>query len=573
MNDLSADTGGAVMSFAVIADTHLEADPAAIANVRCARVLAAIRARAPAFVLHLGDVVHPLPDAPSHAKAAERAAALFGAIACPVKYLPGNHDIGDKPLSGQPAKRVRADYLARWNERYGADSFVHDVGPLRIVGIDAPLLSDDPAVIDGLRRFLADSLDGREDRRLVLATHYPLFLHDEEEPSHYDNIVPSCRQVLVDYCRDNAVECVFSGHIHNYLFARRGPTRFHGAPACSFVRRDYSELYRSADVVEFGREDPWKVGFLWVTCSREGMAVDMIAINDIAAFEEGRLPLGLDRRTVNLGVNLRHDWAETIDLPINPPTGTFARRTLRDDYTMRMLLELNVGTVRIPLGDLLSAERRRRASDLRELGVRVHAFTDLGADSRRVLQAVDPGAVDVLELVVPQTSAAPDEVACFLAGTAPPRAIAVGFLEDYEAGSPAYQHAIDYGVLPDPARLAAVRQALPASARHGLVASFAIDALDEERIAAARAVSGEISLHILMERQSAGTARALGDEVYPIVVERALARAAAHPDVRFVFDTFCEFDRGYHARTGFVDRQLNPTAAGMVLRLRRPTTP
>lgn len=566
----SADSrGAATLSFAVIADTHLEADQSAVSNVRCAKVAEAIASRAPAFVLHLGDVVHPLPAAANHQKATDEAKTLLAAFDCPVKYLPGNHDIGDKPLFGQPANRVREADLARWRAHYGDDRFVFDIGPLRIVGIDAPLLSPEPAIVDELRRFLAHSLEGREGRRLVLATHYPPFLYEEEEPSHYDNIVPACREILMRYCHDNAVECVFSGHIHNYLYARRGVTRFHGAPATGFVRRDYSELYRTAELAEFGREDPWKIGFLWVTVRQDGLSVDMVSLNDLAAFEAGRFPALFDRSTVNLGVNLRHDWAETIDLPLNPPTGTFSRRTLRDDYTMRMLLELNIGWVRFPLADLLDAERRRRAGDLRDLGIHVHAFTDIEPTSRRTLEALD--LADVLELIVPQSPAAPEAVASFLKGVSPPAEIALGFLEDYEAAAPAYQHAISYGVLPDAASLAAVCAALPAGARPGLVVAFAADGLDEARIATASA-AGDGRLCLLLERRSASTAAALCDAVYPFVVERALALAAAHPEVTFVLDTFCAFDRSYHARDGLVDRKLNPTAAGSVLRMRPAET-
>ncbi len=565
-----ADRDGEAIAFAVVADTHLEADPGAVANVRCARIMEAIRRRKPAFVLHLGDVVHPLPDAPSHPAAAALAEAEFAAFACPVKYLPGNHDIGDKPLSGQPAKRVKAAFLAAWRERYGTDAFVHDVGALRIVAIDAPLLADEPAAEDALRRFLAASLEGRGDRRLVLATHYPVFLADEAEASSYDNVVPGCRRILLDYCRDNAVACVFSGHIHNYLYARRGPTTFHGAPSTAFLRRDYSELYRTADLAEHGREDPWKLGFLWVEATAEGIAVDMVSLNDLAAFEAGRLPLALDRRAVNIGANLRHDWAETIDLPFNPPTGTFARRTLRDDATMRMIRELGLGVVRVPAADLLAPERRRRAADLSHLGIRVHAFTDLDAHSRRTLAEVDPAALDTLELIVPQAPGAPAAVAAFLDGLAPPAEIAIGYLEDYEAAPPAYQHAIGYGVLPPAAEFAAMRAALPAGVAAGLVAAFDIGALDEARIAAAKAVAAGARLHLLLERRSASTTAALGDEIFPILVERALGRAAAHPAVSFILDTFSTFDRSYHVRAGLVDRALNPTAAGAILRSRRP---
>lgn len=563
------DPDGTAISFAVIADTHLEADPGAVANVRAARMVEAIGRREPAFVLHLGDVVHPLPDAASHAGAAALAHATFAAFDCPVLYLPGNHDIGDKPLSGQPAKRVRPDFLASWRERYGPDAFLHDVGPLRIVAINAPLLSDDSAAIARLETFLAQSLAGLDGRRLVLATHYPLFLHDEAEASSYDNVVPGCRAVLVDFCRDNAVECVFSGHIHNYLYARRGPTRFHGAPSSAFLRRDYSELYRTAALSEWGREDPFKVGFLWVTVRPDGLAVDMVAIRDLTAFEEGRLPLRPDRRSVNLGVTLRHDWAEVIDLPLNPPTGTFSRRRLRDDYTMRMILELGVGEVRVPAADLIAAERRRRAGDLRDLGIAVHAFTDLETDSRRTLDEIDLREVDTLEIIVPQTADAPALVADFVAGLALPPRVAIGYLEDYEAAPPAYQHAIGYGVLPAAEDFAAMREALPANVAPCLVAAFPVAALEGARIASARAAAGDARVHLLLERQSASTTRAEGDEVYPIHVQRVLACAAAHPAVSFILDTLCGFDRGYHVRTGLVDRTLNPTAAGDVLRLRR----
>ena len=561
----------APFSFAIIADTHLEADPGAVANVRCARLVEAIRRRAPAFVLHLGDVVHPLPGAASHAGAAALAETAF-AFGCPVLTLPGNHDIGDKPLSGQPAKRVRASFLATWRERYGPDAFVHDVGPLRIVAINAPLLADDDETVAGLEAFLAQSLEGREGRRLVLATHYPLFLHEEAEPSSYDNIVPTCREVLLDYCRINAVEAVFSGHIHNYFRARRGPTHFHGAPSSAFLRRDWSELYRTAALAEHGREDPFKLGFLWVTVTAAGMAVDMVALTDLAAFEADRLPLRVNRSAANLGANLRHDWAEVIELPINPPTGTFSRRRLRDDYTMRMILELGLGVVRVPAADLLAPERRRRAADLRDLGVRVHAFTDLEPHSRQLLAEVNGSGIDTLELIVPQTPDAPALVARFLAGLDLPAEVAVGYLEDYEASPPAYQHAIGYGVLPSPADFAMMREALPEGVAPALVAAFPVAALDGARVVAAAGVAGDAALHLLLERQSADTTAATGDATYPILVERALRLAEAHPRVSFILDTFCEFDRGYHVRTGLVDRTLNPTPAGDVLRLRRPET-
>ena len=66
--------------FAVVADSHLEPEMDGLAlprsNARNRFIVAQLRAMAPAFVVHLGDIVHPVPRAPAHDATLQLAQAL-----------------------------------------------------------------------------------------------------------------------------------------------------------------------------------------------------------------------------------------------------------------------------------------------------------------------------------------------------------------------------------------------------------------------------------------------------------------------------------------------------------------
>jgi hypothetical protein len=226
--------------------------------------------------------------------------------------------------------------------------------------------------------------------------------------------------------------------------------------------------------------------------------------------------------------------------------------------------------VRFPLADLDAPGRRARAGELRDLGVTLQAFTEMTPADRARLQAGAGAAVDVLELIVPQRPGAGAEASGFLQGLPPLPVLAAGFLQDYEAAPPAYQHQIGYGLLPPRVAWDEFCAALPA--RPALVVAFPLDEIGPEVLAAADDTMGDTGagLVVLAERRSEGTLRATGDEVQALMLERLLAAAQARPGTCFVLDTLVGLDRGYHARDGLADRFLNPTAAGNLLRHRRP---
>ncbi len=92
-------TGQRLFTFAVIADTHVtEAEAMAISGfdidtiklgaARSRYVVEQLNSLKPDFVVHLGDIVHPVPVSQAYEDSADRFHHLFEALACPL-YLVG----------------------------------------------------------------------------------------------------------------------------------------------------------------------------------------------------------------------------------------------------------------------------------------------------------------------------------------------------------------------------------------------------------------------------------------------------------------------------------------------------
>ena len=116
---------------AVIADSQIGPEAPGTAspreNRRAAHVFRQPVKQNPDFVLHLGDVVHPLPALDDYAAAAEAANRQHGMLACPLHVTPGNHDIGDKTSPWMPAKAVQQDWIETHRQRFGPvfQAFTH----------------------------------------------------------------------------------------------------------------------------------------------------------------------------------------------------------------------------------------------------------------------------------------------------------------------------------------------------------------------------------------------------------------------------------------------------------------
>ncbi|MCH2327672.1 MAG: metallophosphoesterase, partial [Rhodospirillales bacterium] len=127
---MTGNLGKRLFNFAVITDTHLNQgetecnspyETNKLANGRMRHVVRDLNRRQLEFVIHLGDLLHPVPAIPH---LYERAAQCFKDQVADLRHslyvVPGNHDVGDKPIDWGPAGVVQDAFLDLWKEHFGA---------------------------------------------------------------------------------------------------------------------------------------------------------------------------------------------------------------------------------------------------------------------------------------------------------------------------------------------------------------------------------------------------------------------------------------------------------------------
>ena len=176
--------------FVVIADTHLNAtdgstsSPFAVnarANERARAVFEHVNRWQPAFVVHIGDIVHPVPELPSFVPACDRFKALARAIEAPLYVMPGNHDVGDKPVEWMRAGMVTQSNVERYRAIFGPDFYSFDAHGAHFVVIDAQVVNSGLPAEAEQRAWLEQDLASHPGQRLFVFTHYPPYVSERDE--------------------------------------------------------------------------------------------------------------------------------------------------------------------------------------------------------------------------------------------------------------------------------------------------------------------------------------------------------------------------------------------------------
>jgi Icc protein len=207
-----------VFRIAQISDTHLsEEKPFFIENFR--RIGAALRADRPDLVLNSGDI--SLDGAAGEADLAA-ARALHDALDLPIRYLPGNHDLGDSqdaPAHGEGA--IDAVSRDRYLRHFDADFWSFDVPGWRVLGINAQLLGSDLDAAEEQETVIAEAAATLDDRALALFLHKPLFDRDRDETAVTGRFVnPVPRRRLLALLAETPPALVACGHVHQYRETR-----------------------------------------------------------------------------------------------------------------------------------------------------------------------------------------------------------------------------------------------------------------------------------------------------------------------------------------------------------------
>ncbi|MEM9061004.1 MAG: metallophosphoesterase [Pseudomonadota bacterium] len=564
-------------TFAIVTDTHVRAPEGDLsspypvndrANGRAQYAAARIAAERPEFTIHLGDAVHPLPHMPAYKSAAAEAKRLLAPIPN-LHVVPGNHDIGDKPSPGMPAKSLNSASRQLFCDAFGLDwqTFTHRGA--RFVLINSSLVNSGLAEETEQRAWLQEVLQATAGERVFLFSHYPPFICDPHEVDHYDNYAEPGRAWLLDLASDNGVEAIFSGHVHHFFYNRYRGVKLFCLPPTSFIRQDYAELFPVAPAPEFGRDDCGKYGFALIDVGDNGFRLRWRNTEG-----RGETADAFEREPPTLPIipHLRHAWFEPKSLPYNGPMEEFSRKRARNDYPLLRLLQLGMKTVRTPLSDLCDPVGRRRISDFIALGLKF-VFFSIGVPDASALAELHQieQAVVGLEVLTVRTdlSDVDADLRDLIESLSMPVWLGkVTTSADVPRENGVFAHAVSSGFLPS--QIDDVLAILGSMNPAGVVFQIPWGQSPSEHIPRLSARLGEQGLDLVVNLRLAHSNPAIGNfdqKAIQETIRAAIEASRAASNVVLQCDTFESVDRGYSPRSGFVDRLGNLVRMDKSLRL------
>ncbi len=567
-----------LFSFVILADTHITYENGSTVDQLTSRTVSAkfdalldkVDELAPDFIIHLGDVSHPSPLSDDYGEAARTFFEQTARIGVPWHLAPGNHDVGEKLHKAlpnlDPEISITERNIAQFQEHYGAQfhSFEHKGCAFFVV--NAMLFNSGLPSEQAQWIWLEAELAKNAGKRLFLCSHYPLFLCDENEPEHYDNIGQPARTRLTNLMRSHKVEACYSGHVHNFFYNRIDDTHLVTLPSTSIMRHDYLELFRSPpENREMGRYHPAKSGFLWVDVYPDSHVPHVIRQNAPDTRHthswrpKGPMPV----------MDLRMPWCDRQEVASPWGAEIFERKRVRNDYPLSALWEMGIRDLRIPVSDLEDVDTSKRVRDLVALGHRctVVMFGLPKAERRAVLEA-NCDIVDSLEVVALQNVM--EEMADALSELRKTFGKPI-FLNPVHAEVQGYTSA--HGIRLDcPLDIEWLdRVSYLCQTVDGFVVGVGQDVDPIEGFDLAQNIfeprNKSFALHIQnvgMYRTTVPTSTVARNRELNRVAE-AVILARLHPEMSVILDNFVELDRGYFHCFGLVDRTYNPQAGSYLM--------
>lgn len=587
--------GCRLFSFGVMADSHLNPDEDIcnapfevnrLANGRMRQVVRELNQQNLAFVIHLGDLIHPVPAVPDlYADAARRFHEQVADLTHPLYLVPGNHDVGDKPLDWSPACEVSDAHIDLWLQTFGKHYYAFDHGNCHFVTVNAQIINTGLSCEAEQKQWLEQDLSENTGKRIFISIHYPPYLYKRDEQEHYDNINEPGRSWLLKLMESSGAEVLFGGHVHNFWYLRHQNTDCYLLPSTAFVRQDYSEMLKATPPPEFeaGRNDAPKLGYFIVHIYENGHVCHFVRTYGRTADPES-VPLKAAKKVsplsprenaiAPLGFDLRESWAESVGIPPSGGLDEFDRKAVRNDYPLLALWEMGVRKLRIPIQDLKDPDTCQR---MRELAHHGHEFTLFSygipgemdfsriMDNRDILVSWEIGfAWPDLETLTP-----------FIRDAAQKTGIPLYLSKlwshaDAQTSDEPYYHVINHGFLPTEADAIAKIHQHPDLAKILKGVVFRVSHKDSvwDVIHQAASICGGMGLKASMHLRMTGNnpAEATCNDLWTANrLAEALAAARCHDNISVFSDTLVDIDRGYFVRNGVIDQLCNPRLGAWVV--------
>ena len=223
------------LRIAHISDTHLSREKPWFAPNLDA-IVARLSARPPDLIINTGDIALDGVERTDDLAFGRERHAAFDA---PILTVPGNHDLGDNPWTGEGDHSITDARLACYRDAFGDDFWLADAGSWALLGLDAQVFGSGLAAEREQWAFL-ESVPARvAGRFLAVFLHKPLFdAHVDEDVVTHRYVLREHRHRLLGILRATDVRLVASGHVHQYRHRTVDGVEHCWAPSTAYVLPD-----------------------------------------------------------------------------------------------------------------------------------------------------------------------------------------------------------------------------------------------------------------------------------------------------------------------------------------------
>ncbi len=565
-----------LFSFGVITDTHIRAPGGDLSTVFPVNTKANNRARYAVdllkkeehdFVIHLGDVVHPLQNMNSYFPAVKEAHQILAPLKPRLNFVPGNHDLGDKLSEVAPAKAANDTTVSVYKEAFGKNYYSFEHNGILFVVMNSSLVNGGTEEEKKQRSWLEGLLAEERGKRKFLFSHYPPFICQEFESEHYDNYAEPGRHWLLELAVFGNVEAIISGHVHHFFLNEHKGVKLYCLPATSFTRQDFSAIFRGLPSNEFGRDDTGKFGVTVFNIKEQGHDFTWIptygkeTIDDKNNQDAKVKPLF---QIPNLIPSLRHDWCQSTAMPANGPMEEFTRKVTRNDYPILRLKQLGIKKVRVPLVDFLDPVSVARIRVIDGFGIRAVVFFSGNISKKDFNTLMNMGesiyAIEVIGLDIPVN------ILKMLRDTALPVWYSkISTSAKKSDDTKPFNISVSTGCMADEMKeVSSNFSAISSENDLRLVVQCPWEGNDT--VFSVQKILKEwgyienkgVKLAINVRLAPSNPAEENADSIAMAqTIKGVQSIAENNPEVEFILDTFEAFDRGYHPRLGLVDTRSN----------------
>jgi hypothetical protein len=273
-----------------------------------------------------------------------------------------------------------------------------------------------------------------------------------------------------------------------------------------------------------------------------------------------------------VGFDMRHSWANVVEIPASGAVDEFERKRVRNDYPLMALWELGARKMRIPLQDLLDHEVRERIRILAGMGHEFTVYTyNVPPENELDILIENSAKISAWELVI-NWNHIDDVVPQLLQIKA--RAdlrVYISKLRNFEdhAHGKQFNHFINHGFQVDEKQQ--IGAFLSDENQRKAVDGFAFRTCRPDSAWDAVMKAGEISrdlntgASLQIRFASENPAEDFKDDLANANrTAETVAACMCMNNIDIFLDSFIDIDRSYFARNGLYDRRFNPRLGSLV---------